>query len=533
MKNPIDWQALAQQLAALHPSSENGGDEPARRALDLIIGEEQLRAAIDHYIAHRPGSELIRSVLRILHSWVATQYCYEVYRSDASLEVRRTAVELLRSIADSRALPWVEEFLANEDEEIQDWGLTLVDQLLFSGRAFPEECVTLLDTAEQHANLHIRTRAAEIRRSLQFTRDRKNENLPQPRATEEKGETGIRHLLGNGTNVNLHNEFEQTVLPPTTDAESTAIVRTVHSPAPDAAVDLQTHQRRTTLLDAVEQGDRETVALLLTNGASVNEQNKLGHTPLGRAAEAGNTAMVRALLEHGVTIDVPDLRGYTPLLAAADAGCSDIVRLLLDGKAAVNAKSTNGDTALMLAAVGGHKEAVDALLEKGAVVSARNRFGRTALMMAACSGKPAIVEALLTRGASINTQDWRGHCALIDALSFGHGEIAVLLLAHGAVANAQDSFKRTPLLLAAKKGYIPIVQALLEKGAGVNVQDEDGRTPLFIAVGNDHPGVVKLLLDAGAIPDIPDLQGRTAVTVAKELGNDAILQLLKKVGVGA
>ena len=71
------------------------------------------------------------------------------------------------------------------------------------------------------------------------------------------------------------------------------------------------------------------------------------------------------------------------------------------------------------------------------------------------------------------------------------------------------------------------VQALLEKGAGVNVQDQDGRTPLFIAVRNDHPGVVKLLLAAGAIPDIPDDQGRTAVTVAKELGNEAILRLLK------
>ena len=71
------------------------------------------------------------------------------------------------------------------------------------------------------------------------------------------------------------------------------------------------------------------------------------------------------------------------------------------------------------------------------------------------------------------------------------------------------------------------VQALLEKGVGVHVQDQDGRTPLFIAVRNDHPGVVKLLLDGGAIPDIPDDQGRTAVTVAKELGNEAILRLLK------
>src|SRR5689334_17512905 len=132
MMHPIDWQALAQQLGTSRSSGANGGDDPARRALDVIFGDEQLRAAVDHYIAHRPGSELVRKVLRILHSWVASQYCYEVYRSEVNIEKRRTAVELLHFIADSRALAWVEEFLAHEDGEIQGWGIALVDQLLFS-----------------------------------------------------------------------------------------------------------------------------------------------------------------------------------------------------------------------------------------------------------------------------------------------------------------------------------------------------------------------------------------------------------------
>src|SRR4030095_12593765 len=106
MKNLIDWQALAQQLGTLRLSGDSGGDDPARRALDIIIGKEQLRAAVDHYIAQRPGRELVRKVLRILQSRVATQYCYEVYRSsDVSLEERRAAVELLRTIGDSWALP--------------------------------------------------------------------------------------------------------------------------------------------------------------------------------------------------------------------------------------------------------------------------------------------------------------------------------------------------------------------------------------------------------------------------------------------
>ena len=525
MKNAIDWQDLAQQLGTLYPSGDQGGDDPARRALDVIIGEKQLRSAVDHYIAHRPGSELVRSVLRILHSWTAAQYCYEVYRSEASLEARRTAVELLRFIADSRALPWVEEFLATEDEEIQDSGLALIDQLLFSSRVFPEECMPLLDTAEQHANSHIRVRAAEIKRSLQSTRSRNNESPLLPETEPARNTTKSYYSVRKGTDGHFHQSSEDIASALALAPGRMTMKQT--TPSPDETVGLPTLQEHLTLLEAVEQGKAEVVNLLLIADAPINEQNTLGHTPLGRAAEAGHVQIVHTLLAHGANIDIPDLRGYTPLLAAADKGWSDIVRLLLEEKAEVNAKSTNGDTALMLAAVGGHKEVVDVLLEKGAVVSVRNRFGRTALMMAACSGKAAIVEALLMRGASINTQDWRGHCALIDALSFGHGEVAVLLLAYGAAVNAQNSFKHTPLLLAAEKGYVPIVQVLLTKGVEINVQDEDGRTPLFIAVENEHPDVVKLLLEAGARPDIPNNQGRTSTLVAKELGNDAMLQLLK------
>ena len=531
MKNLIDWQDLAQQLGSLRLSGDGGGDDPARRALDIIIGKEQIRAAVDHYIAQRPGRELVRKVLRILQSRVATQYCYEVYRSDASLEERRAAVELLRSIADSWALPWVEEFLANEDEEIQDSGLALVDQLLFSGRVFPEECVPLRETAEQHTNPYIRVRAAEIKRSLQSTRGGKNKNVPPPRVAETRNKTKVRHLVSSSTDFHPHHKSDDMALTLVTATESIAVEQPQHFH--EMAMDLPKTQRHSPLLEAIEQGKSELVTSLLTGGAPANEQNASGHTPLGRAAETGNTEVVQALLAHGATIDIPDVRGYTPLLAAADKGWSDVVRLLLEKRAAVNAKSANDDTALMLAAVGGHKEVVDALLEKGAVVSARNRFGRTALMMAACSGKSAIVEAFMMRGASINTQDWRGHCALIDALSFGHGDVAVLLLAYGAAVNAQDSFKRTPLLVAAEKGYVPIVQALLAKGAGVNVQDEDGRTPLFVAVENNHPNVVKLLLDAGAELNTPDNQGRTVMVLVEQSGNDAMLQVLRKVGARA
>ena len=551
MENPINWQALAQQLGTLRPSGERGGDEPARHALDLIIGEEQLRAAVDHYLAHRPGFELVRSVLRVLHSWVAARYCYEVYQSPANIETRRTSVELLRFIADSRALVWVEEFLADEDVEIQGWGLTLVDQLLFSGRAFPEECLPLLDIAEQHSNLYIREHATAMKLHLQTPRKQEPQALPLLSATPSPQETETPPVNGHVTTpvqrsggadshssrsygMAAHKQNGKPLIPEIVTPATPRVPVLLTTVASEVTVESLTPPEpldQGPLLDAIARRDALAVTAFLTNipaHGGAEERALLDPTALRIAVEVGDAVIVRALLEHNVPIDIPDPRGYTPLLAAADKGASEIVQLLLEAHVAVNMKSSNGDTALMLAAAGGHAEVAGILLEKGAAVSARNRFGRTAFMMAACSGNVALVDAFLKRGVAINTQDWHGRSALIDALSNGYEEVAVLLLKHGAAVNAQDSFKQTPLFLAVEKGYLSIVQILLDKSVALDIQDESGRTPLFVAVENNHVDVVKLLLDAGANPQIHDSEGRTIRMLAEELGNTAVLNLLDK-----
>jgi hypothetical protein len=76
------------------------------------------------------------------------------------------AVELVRVVADSRALPWVAEFLDDEDTVIQAWGVGVLDQLLWSRLIEPEEAEDLLRIAERHQNGAVRDRAEFIRSFL-------------------------------------------------------------------------------------------------------------------------------------------------------------------------------------------------------------------------------------------------------------------------------------------------------------------------------------------------------------------------------
>jgi len=162
----IDWTRLAQAVGALTEQGERGSSELARLALVHLLGEQAIRDAVDHYIAAEPGFELVRSVLWLLRPWSAMCYCHALYQDAQDLEVRRSAVELLRVVADARALPWVEAFLADEDQAIQCWGFGVVDTLLFQDLIEPEAAETFLVRAEVHANPGVREQAAAVRATL-------------------------------------------------------------------------------------------------------------------------------------------------------------------------------------------------------------------------------------------------------------------------------------------------------------------------------------------------------------------------------
>jgi hypothetical protein len=80
MSTEINWEELATTLGLLINNGERGSSEAARRALELLIGEDALRASVDYYIAGRRGAELARCVLWQLHPWSAMRYCYDIFK---------------------------------------------------------------------------------------------------------------------------------------------------------------------------------------------------------------------------------------------------------------------------------------------------------------------------------------------------------------------------------------------------------------------------------------------------------------------
>ena len=218
-----------------------------------------------------------------------------------------------------------------------------------------------------------------------------------------------------------------------------------------------TTRGNTALHVAALNGNDQIVALLITSGAEVNEQNDRGETALMQAALMRNIATAKLLIEKGCKMDLRTKAGDDVLLYAfrSTAKSVDIAHLLLNNGMSVNSRGRMGRTALHWAASYGHYDTVRLLVEKGWNINEVDEQGRSALMQASGSPYPSLemVKYLLDNSADIHQHDVNGINAYFHALERGNIEIADLLASTGADTIPHNRICKKILKEAKRKGY--------------------------------------------------------------------------------
>lgn len=145
------------------------------------------------------------------------------------------------------------------------------------------------------------------------------------------------------------------------------------------------------------------------------------------AVENGDKDSLKNFIDSGVDINEIDEDGLTPIIAATLGGYSDIVQLLIDAKADVDIKNEDGATALFLACEQGHTDIAKMLIASGADINAKCSWDMTPLIRAADFDHPEIVEHLLHNGADVTLKDEDGNTALMKAKEVGSQRIIEML----------------------------------------------------------------------------------------------------------
>lgn len=272
----------------------------------------------------------------------------------------------------------------------------------------------------------------------------------------------------------------------------------------------------TPLLHAAMSGDLESVKVLLSGGAKINQGAADGATPLIVSIVKHNPAVALYLLSQGADPNIAD-PGYTALHAAAVTGQIDVVKALIDKGADVDAGVTM-PLRLSAAFVPYNPELVAGRL---------SQVGATPYMQAAKAVDTAMMRLLVERGADPKKTAKDGTSAIMLAAGLGKRSqtdmfafiryyswdedraIAAIKLAKelGGDINGKNEFGETALHGAVYHGSNKLVQWLVENGANINAPNWAGQTPLRSANGHlysgtfvRYPETAALLSKLGADP---------------------------------
>ena len=236
--------------------------------------------------------------------------------------------------------------------------------------------------------------------------------------------------------------------------------------------------------EAVKQGDRNAIELLLSKGCDVDvpmqsKSGAQGALPLVRACELNSLPAVLALIQHGADVNIytGNSRRTRPVQLALVHGNADIFRALVNAGARLTWGDERGrhDGCLVRLLLAGNARLFNFALSHGASPDAFfcTKDGCTSpLNEAVRHGDEAAVKSLVLHDANPNFEA-DGATPLACAVRTGSLPLAVHLLANGADPDKKGTCSRLgekprpPLAIALEQEDGSIAAELLRKGASL------------------------------------------------------------------
>ncbi len=216
------------------------------------------------------------------------------------------------------------------------------------------------------------------------------------------------------------------------------------------------------LVNAIMNNNKDSVALLLSQGANPNYENEYGVTPLMFAVENANYDIISLLLNKGA--DINKVPPYDPpVLSFAVMNYQDsVLSLLLDRGANPDIADYSGRTPLYYAIIYGNLYAADQLLFHGANPDTLI-LGWTPLELASYYNDTVMVNMLVYYGADVNRQDDTGFTALHVAAQYDCLLAAKALKKNGARIDILDNNLASPVDIAVYQRSYPTFEFLLKQ----------------------------------------------------------------------
>jgi len=212
---------------------------------------------------------------------------------------------------------------------------------------------------------------------------------------------------------------------------------------------LNKEEKKKVLLETCEDGNKETLDLLVENGMKPQKLKDDNCFHYVRIRE--DLDLVYRLIELGVDPNGPNGSGRKPLHSIASANNIPLLQCLIDAGADVNAKDNQGNTPVGDAFSNDNENVVEYLLKNGADLHHINDNGETLLHKCIETGAKACFPKLTEAGIDLNTVNNQGNSALHIASEYGYVNFVRELINLGVAKDVPNKENKTPLDLADSK----------------------------------------------------------------------------------
>jgi beta-lactamase regulating signal transducer with metallopeptidase domain/ankyrin repeat protein len=228
-------------------------------------------------------------------------------------------------------------------------------------------------------------------------------------------------------------------------------------PFPTAAEMKAMEDSKTPLMKALEQHKYDKARVLLSQGADVNAEDKMGNVALGFLMEWSEGRfpldILKVLLEQGRNPNPPVHAEFSTL--ARPEPVLDVT--VTDAEFSVGPDLAD------------FRRAAQMLFEHGATFATTQGDEQT-LLQASVRGDLGTVQQLIAKGVSLNAADANGWTPLMLSIAFDRTELTNWLLAGGANVNVPSRRgAEDPLTWAADRGNDDLVEELIARGAKANL----------------------------------------------------------------